>query len=168
MADLVRARRAVRRRGLLSPPKAAGAPVSSNSPGGEESAHVEGAFPILFWRVSFAALSSRDPGEPGVRCWWLLGDAGENSIPPIYCDPAAAALTSLSLIPYSTFWCCRLATVYSYPFHSLPFPSFPSCSPQSIYNASETRSSSSLLRTIPINSWPTGLPIKDSSSPPNH
>jgi hypothetical protein len=44
--------------------------------GGQNFAQVERPFPIPFWRVSVAALSSRDPGEGRVSCWWLSGALG--------------------------------------------------------------------------------------------
>lgn len=44
--------------------------------GERDSGQLPRPFPFLFWRVSFAALSSGDPGDGRVSCWWRLGETG--------------------------------------------------------------------------------------------
>ena len=47
--------------GFISP-KRAGPPIYTFL-GGQKSAHVDSTLPVLFWRVSLAASSSREPDE---------------------------------------------------------------------------------------------------------
>jgi hypothetical protein len=51
--------------------------TGAGGPRGRNSEDAGWTLPVPFWRVSLAALSSREPGEAGVRRWWLLGEEND-------------------------------------------------------------------------------------------